>query len=179
MGATAGRAQDARVIMPTESVFIGIGSNLGDSRTLVEAAIDAMSRIACTTLRARSSLYRSEPLGDTPQPDYINAIARLDCGLEPAALLRELQSIENAHDRRRDPEHRWGPRTLDLDIILFGDCQINNSHLTVPHQELANRRFVLEPLFEIDGNRFIPGYGHLNDLIDSAPPMHLERLSSD
>jgi 2-amino-4-hydroxy-6-hydroxymethyldihydropteridine diphosphokinase len=165
--------------MPTEQVFVGLGSNLGDSTTLVEEAIDALAGIRDTTLRGRSSLYRSEPLGDIPQDDYINAVACLDCGLEPTALLLELQSIEHAFYRRREQEQRWGPRTLDLDIILFGNRRINDSHLTVPHREFANRRFVLEPLLEIDGDRFIPGYGSLTYLIRNAPPMQLEKLPRD
>lgn len=162
--------------MPTEEVFVGLGGNMGDSTTIVEEAIDALGKIRETTLRRRSSLYRSEALGDMPQDDYINAVALLDCGLEPTALLLELQSIEHAYYRRREQDKRWGPRTLDLDIILFGNRRINDSHLTVPHREFANRRFVLEPMLEIDGDRFIPGYGNLTYLIGKAPPMHLEKL---
>ena len=78
--------------------------------------------------------------------------------------------------RRREQEQRWGPRTLDLDIILFGNRRINDSHLTIPHPEFANRTFVLEPLLEIDGDRFIPGYGSLTYLIEKAPPIKLEKL---
>lgn len=165
--------------MPTEEVFVGLGSNLSDSATIVEEAIAALAGIRETTLRGRSSLYRSKALGDIPQDDYINAVAWLDCALEPLALLLELQSIEHAYYRRREREQRWGPRTLDLDIVLFGNRCINDSHLTIPHREFANRRFVLEPMLEIDGDRFVPGYGSLSYLISNAPPMHLEKLPRD
>ena len=164
--------------MPTEQAFIGLGSNIGDSQTIVEEAINAISRIQGCQLTGRSSLYRSAALGDAPQDDYINAVVRVDTELEPMALLLELQAIEHAYYRNRDSEDRWAPRTLDLDIILFGNRQIDDSHLTVPHREFANRLFVLEPMLEIDGDRFIAGFGSLSYLIDNAPPLRLEKLGS-
>ena len=165
--------------MPSEEVFIALGSNIGDSSTIVSDAINMLSKIRETRLLGSSSLYRSEPVGDIPQDDYINAVAWLECGLEPTALLLELQSIEHAYYRRREKEQRWAPRTLDLDIILFGNRQIHDSHLTIPHPEFANRRFVLEPMLEIDGDRFIPGYGSLSYLIENAPALEMEKLSRD
>lgn len=162
--------------MPAEEVFIALGSNIGDSVTIVEAAIRALDNITQCRLRGRSSLYRSAALGDIPQDDYINAVARIDSGLEPLALLLELQAIEHAYYRNRDTERRWAPRTLDLDIILFGDRTIDDSHLVVPHPEFTQRRFVLEPMFEIDGDRFIAGYGSLSYLIDQAPALAMEKL---
>ena len=169
-----GDGQDA---MSAEEVFIALGSNLGDSTTIVTEAIVALGNINNCGLRAKSSLYRSEALGDIPQDDYINAVALLETSLEPLALLLELQAIEHAYYRRRDQEERWGPRTLDLDIILFGDRSIDDSHVTIPHPELSQRLFVLEPMFEIGGDRFIPGYGSLRYLIDNAPAISLERLA--
>jgi 2-amino-4-hydroxy-6-hydroxymethyldihydropteridine diphosphokinase len=163
--------------MQTEEVFIGLGSNIGDSATIIEQALSALDNITQSSLHGRSSLYRSAALGDIPQDDYINAVARIDTSLEPMALLLELQAIEQAYYRRRDQEQRWAPRTLDLDIILFGNRNIADSHLTVPHPELAGRRFVLEPMFEIDGDRFIPGYGSLRYLIDHAPAIAMEKLA--
>ena len=165
--------------MPSEETFIALGSNIGDSTTIVEEAIAALARIRDCHLRGRSSLYRSEPIGEIPQDDYINAVAWLGCSLEPTALLLELQSIEHAYYRRREQEQRWAPRTLDLDIILFGNRNIDDSHLTVPHPEFSKRRFVLEPMLEIDGDRFIPGYGSLSYLVDNAPPLKMEKLSRD
>jgi 2-amino-4-hydroxy-6-hydroxymethyldihydropteridine diphosphokinase len=163
--------------MPTEEVFIGLGSNIGDSVTIIEKALSALGNVTQCSLRGRSSLYRSAALGDIPQDDYINAVARIDTGLEPMALLLELQAIEQAYYRRRDQERRWASRTLDLDIILFGNRNIADSHLTVPHPELAGRRFVLEPMFEIDGDRFIPGHGSLTYLIDHAPAIAMRKLA--
>ena len=163
--------------MQTEEVFIGLGSNIGDSATIIEQALSALDNVTQCSLRGRSSLYRSAALGDVPQNDYINAVARIDTGLEPMALLLELQAIEQAYYRQRDQARRWTPRTLDLDIILFGNRNIADSHLTVPHPELAGRRFVLEPMFEIDGDRFIPGHGSLSYLIDHAPAIAMQKLA--
>ena len=162
--------------MQTEEVFIGLGGNIGDSITIIEEALTALDNIRNCRLRGRSSLYRSEALGDIPQDDYINAVAKLETSLEPMALLLELQAIEHAYYRRRDQEKRWGARTLDLDIILFGNRRINDSHLVVPHPEFVNRLFVLEPMLEIDGDRFIPGFGSLSYLIDQAPVLALEKI---
>jgi 2-amino-4-hydroxy-6-hydroxymethyldihydropteridine diphosphokinase len=163
--------------MPAEQAYIALGSNLGDSISIVEEAIAALGRIKGCRLLGRSSLYRSAALGDMPQDDYINAVALISTELEPLELLLELQAIEYAYYRRRDEEQRWGPRTLDLDIILFGNRRVEDSHLIIPHPEFANRRFVLEPMLEIDGDRFIPGYGSLAYLADQAPEIDMEKLT--
>lgn len=162
----------------TEEVFVALGSNIADSATIVEQAIAALGRITRSRLRGRSSLYRSAALGDGSQDDYINAVARLDTSLEPMAMLLELQSIEHAYYRHRDGAQHWAPRTLDLDIVLFGNRFIDDSHLMVPHPEFARRRFVLEPMLEIDGDRFVPGFGSLRYLIDKAPPLRMEKLAA-
>ena len=162
--------------MPAEEVFIALGSNLGDSITIVEQALQALDNIGRCRLLARSSLYRSEAIGDIPQDDYINAVARIETSLEPMALLLELQAIEHAYYRNRENAERWAPRTLDLDIVLFGNRQMNDSHLTIPHPEFSQRRFVLEPMFEIGGDRFIAGYGSLSYLIDKADALRMEKL---
>jgi len=163
--------------MKAEEVFIALGSNIGDSNTIIEQALGALDNITHCSLRGRSSLYRSAAVSDIPQDDYINAVAKIDTSLQPIALLLELQAIEHAYYRRRDQEQRWAPRTLDLDIILFGNRNIEDSHLTVPHPEFTRRLFVLEPMFEMDGDRFIPGHGSLSYLIDHAPAMALEKLA--
>ncbi len=173
------RAGDGHDAMPTEEAFVALGSNIGDSSTIVEQAIDAISQIRECKLRTRSSLYRSAAVGDIPQDDYINAVVKIDTGLQPLELLLELQAIEYAFYRKRDEEKRWAPRTLDLDIILFGDHKINDSHLIVPHAEFANRRFVLEPMLEADGDRYIPGYGSLEYLVEHAPPLQMTRLDKN
>ena len=162
----------------TEDVFVALGSNIADSMTIVEQAIAALGRITRTRLRDRSSLYRSAALDDDSQDDYINAVALLETSLDPMPLLLELQSIEHAYYRHRDEAQHWGPRTLDLDIVLFGNRFIDDSHLVVPHPEFARRRFVLEPMLEIDGDRFIPGFGSLRYLIDHAPPLRMEILAA-
>ena len=169
-----GGDQDA---MQTEEVFIGLGGNIGDSATIIEQALTALDNINHCRLRERSSLYRSEAVSAIPQDDYINAVAKIDTSLEPTALLLELQAIEHAYYRRRDQEQRWAARTLDLDIILFGNRNIDDSHLMVPHPQFSNRLFVLEPMLEIDGDRFIPGFGSLHYLIDQAPVITLEKLA--
>ena len=165
--------------MPAEDVYIAIGSNLGDSIGIVEEAIAALERIKGCRLLGRSSLYRSAALGEVPQDDYINAVALVSTELEPLELLLELQAIEYAYYRRRDQEQRWGPRTLDLDIILFGNRRFEDSHLVIPHPEFANRRFVLEPMLEIDGDRFVPGYGSLAYLAAQAPEITMEKIPQD
>jgi 2-amino-4-hydroxy-6-hydroxymethyldihydropteridine diphosphokinase len=162
--------------MPVEEAYIAIGSNIGDSITIVNQAIAALDRIRDCRLNGHSSLYRSTAVGDLPQADYINAVARINTELAPLDLLLELQAIEYAYYRRRDGEDRWGPRTLDLDIILFGNRTLNDSHLVVPHPEFVNRRFVLEPMLEIDGDRYIPGYGSLAFLVEEAPALAMEKL---
>ena len=164
--------------MSAEEVFIGLGSNIGDSSTIVQQAMVALDNISQCNLRASSSLYRSEAIGDVPQDDYINAVVLIDTSLEPLELLLEMQAIEYAYYRRREQEDRWAPRTLDLDIVLFGDRIIDDSHLVIPHPQFAQRLFVLEPMFEIDGDRFIPGYGSLSYLIENAPAISLEKLAN-
>lgn len=164
--------------MPVEDIYIGIGSNLGDSIAIVHDAINHLAKISKTELTKSSSLYQSEPVGDIEQDDYINAVVELKTDLTPTNFLLELQAIEHAFYRQRDPELRWGPRTLDLDIILYGDRIIGDSHLTVPHPEMTNRLFVLKPLLEITGDRFIPGLGSLEYLIANAPVINMTIINN-
>ena len=164
--------------MQTEEVYIGLGSNIGDSTTIVEQAIDALDHINGCRVRGRSSLYRSAAVSDIPQDDYINAVVKLDTELQPLALLLELQAIESAYYRNRTDQLRWTPRTLDLDIILFGNRTLDDSHLVIPHPEFVNRRFVLEPMLEVDGDRYIPGYGSLEFLVKQAPALDMEKIAA-
>ncbi|MEM7563698.1 MAG: 2-amino-4-hydroxy-6-hydroxymethyldihydropteridine diphosphokinase [Pseudomonadota bacterium] len=163
--------------MPTET-FIAIGSNIGDSKTIVKSAIKSLGDIKDSRMVGRSSLYLSEAVSDIEQDDYINAVVKLETGLQPMALLLELQAIEHAFYRRREAEQRWGPRTLDLDIILYGNVKMDDSHLTIPHPEFHNRQFVLLPMLEIDGDQFIAGYGSLQYLADQAEPLKLKKLDT-
>lgn len=165
--------------MAAELVYIGIGSNMGDSITIVREAIQRIGEINHCTLVNQSSLYQSEAISDIAQDDYINAVVVIETTLSPMALLLELQAIEYAFYRQRDPKQHWAPRTLDLDIILFGHRVINDSHLTIPHCEMANRQFVLEPMFEMTGDQFIPGLGSLKYLIDNAPTIQLKKIDDE
>lgn len=162
--------------MPVETVYIGIGSNIGDSVTIVNEAITRIAQLPETELAANSQLYRSEAVSDIEQDDYINAVAKINTSLEPMALLLDLQAIEQAFYRQRDQSKKWAPRTLDLDIILFGNRQINDSHLRVPHPEMHNRLFVLKPMFEISGDFTIPGLASLEYLIEHAPDIAIQPI---
>ncbi|WP_158781772.1 2-amino-4-hydroxy-6-hydroxymethyldihydropteridine diphosphokinase [Pantoea sp. BAV 3049] len=129
-------------------VYLALGSNLADPLHQVQAALDALAALPQTTLVTTSSFYRTPPYGPPNQPDYLNAAVALDTGLEPEALLDLTQRIELDQGRVRKDE-RWGPRTLDLDIMLFGDLTLNTPRLIVPHYDIRNRAFMLVPLLSI------------------------------
>ena len=159
-------------------VYIGLGSNLDDPKRQVWKALQALAGLPGSTLCRYSSLYRSPPMGPQDQPDYINAVAELETGLSAAELLSLLQAIENQQGRVRGAV-RWGPRTLDLDILIYGQAQIKAPELTVPHPGIAERPFVLYPLAEIAPDLKIPGCGALQGLLDRCPPKGLERLAPE
>ncbi len=129
-------------------VYIALGSNLASPLSQVTAAIEALGAIPNSQIVAVSGFYRTPPLGPQDQPDYLNAAVALETSLAPEALLDHTQRIELDQGRVRKAE-RWGPRTLDLDIMLFGDETIATPRLTVPHYDMKNRGFMLWPLFEI------------------------------
>ena len=129
-------------------VYIALGSNLASPLSQVTAAIDALGAIPDSQIVAVSGFYRTPPLGPQDQPDYLNAAVALETSLAPETLLDHTQRIELDQGRVRKAE-RWGPRTLDLDIMLFGDETIATPRLTVPHYDMKNRGFMLWPLFEI------------------------------
>lgn len=155
--------------------YLGLGSNLAEPQAQVRRALAELRGIAATTLVAESSLYRSAPMGPPGQPDYINAVAALDTALAAVDLLRELQRIESEHGRVRAGA-RWGPRTLDLDLLVYGELQCVAPELTVPHPGLHERAFVLYPLHEIAPHLEIPGRGPLESLLAACPFEGLERL---
>jgi len=165
--------------------YIGLGSNLADPESQVQSALAELQNLPQSRCLAHSSLYRSAPMvsaGDSAddQPDYINAVAALETVLEPAVLLAELQHLEALHQRIR--EQRWGPRTLDLDLLLYGDSSINTVELTVPHPGLSERNFVLYPLAEVvgeakTGELKIPGQGTLADLLGACPRDDLAKVN--
>jgi 2-amino-4-hydroxy-6-hydroxymethyldihydropteridine diphosphokinase len=129
-----------------ERVFVGLGANLGDAEATVQAAFEALARLPGTRCVARSALYRSAPV-DAQGEDYINAVAQLQTKMLPAVLLKALQAIEERFGRERP--YRNAPRTLDLDLLLYGQQRIDTPRLTVPHPRLHERAFVLVPLAEI------------------------------
>jgi len=157
------------------AVYIGIGSNLDNPLNHVTQAIHALGQLADSEYIATSALYRSAPMGPADQPDYINAVSLLHTRLTPMELLDQLQAIERAHGRIHDGQ-RWGPRTLDLDLLLYGEKIINDTRLRVPHPGLHERSFVLYPLQDINPDLVIPEYGSLAMLIEQSPPIELERL---
>ncbi len=163
--------------MPEQLVYVGIGSNLGDPVDHVRQAIDELGRIADTQRVASSGLYASPPMGPPDQPDYVNAVAQLRTGLTPLALLDALQAIERHHQRTRDGQ-RWGPRTLDLDVLLYDHSSIDDDRLTVPHPGLHQRAFVIYSLLEVAGDIDIPGRGSLRALAARCPRGGLKRLES-
>lgn len=136
-------------------VYLALGSNLADPLQQVEEALAALDRIPETQRVATSSFYRTPPYGPPDQPDYLNAAVALETRLTPESLLDQTQRIELAHGRMRKAE-RWGPRTLDLDILLFGDAVIATPRLTVPHYDMHNRAFMLVPLLEIAPEARLP-----------------------
>lgn len=163
-----------------QQVHIGLGSNLGDSRSQLEQALQAMDRLPQTRLLKASSLYSSAPLGPVDQPRYTNAVALLETGLEPLQLLDHLQDIELQHGRQRQKDQRWGPRTLDLDILLFGQLQIAHERLQVPHYHMHQRPFVLYPLAEVScAGLQLPDGRMLVDLLLQCPQdSSLHRLTT-
>lgn len=136
-------------------VYLALGSNLADPLQQVDEALAALDRIPQTQRVATSSFYRTPPYGPPDQPDYLNAVVALETALAPESLLDHTQRIELAHGRVRKAE-RWGPRTLDLDILLFGDAVIETLRLTVPHYDMHNRAFMLVPLLEIAPAAHLP-----------------------
>ena len=138
----------------TIRAYIGLGSNLENPRRQVELALTEISEIPQTRLLKSSRWYQSKAVGPGQQPDYVNGVALIETGLEPHQLLDQLQAIEEAHERVR--KIRWGPRTLDLDLLLFGAECIDTPRLTIPHAYLTQRNFVLYPLADITEDLVLP-----------------------
>jgi 2-amino-4-hydroxy-6-hydroxymethyldihydropteridine diphosphokinase len=155
--------------------YIGLGGNLDNPRDQVERAFVELDQIPHTRLIAQSPLYRSAPVGPGKQPDYVNAAALLETNLSPLELLDALQAIEQAHQRVRI--ERWGPRTLDLDILLIDQQTIASERLTVPHPYLTLRNFVLYPLADIAPDLELPDGTRLRQLIEGCARDGLERIT--
>lgn len=158
-----------------ERIYIGMGSNLAAPEAQLRSAIDALAQLPQSRLVGTSAFYQSDSLLPG-QPRYTNAVAALDSDLAPLALLDALQAIEN--DQGRERLERWGPRTLDLDILLFGDRLIDEPRLKIPHYHMQARAFVLYPLAELAPENLQLADGrHLKDLLAACPFVGLERLA--
>jgi len=145
--------------------FVGIGSNLGDREQLLNRAVDELRALPGTTVLAVSSFRDTAPVGITDQPRFLNGVVELETGLSAPALLDALLEIELALGRDRSGVPRGGPRTIDLDLLLFGDARIDRPGLEIPHPRLHERGFVLEPLAELDPALEVPGKGPVEGLI--------------
>lgn len=157
--------------------YVALGSNLDDPRAQVERAFGALGELNETRLVVRSSLYRSRPLGPVEQPDFVNAVAGILTRLEPSSLLAELKALEERLGREK-PAVRWGPRRIDLDLLVHGSARIDETGLTVPHPGIAERAFVLEPLAEIAPDLDVPGLGKVSSLLARLAASGLERIDA-
>ena len=150
--------------------YIGLGSNLQGPAGQIESALDELREIPETRMISRSSLYRSSPLGGIEQPDFVNAVAAVLTTLEPRDLLRKLKAIERRRGRERNGQ-RWGPRVIDLDLLVFSRAVLSEAGLSIPHPGIAERNFVLLPLREIAPDLVIPGLGRVASIaINEAEP---------
>jgi 2-amino-4-hydroxy-6-hydroxymethyldihydropteridine diphosphokinase len=156
------------------SCYIALGSNLENPLAQIKSAFNALQSLPNCRVTQQSSLYRSAPMGPQEQPDYINAVIQLDTSLSPDALLQALQALEQAQGRQRNLH--WGPRTLDLDILLYGQLQLQSESLTIPHPGLYLRNFVLYPLAEIAPKLIFPDGSRLADRLSQCDRSGLEKL---
>jgi 2-amino-4-hydroxy-6-hydroxymethyldihydropteridine diphosphokinase len=163
--------------MSCTPVYVGLGSNLDDPARQIRTAFEALGRLPRTRLTARSSLYRTAPIGRLDQPDFINAVARLETELSPRELLEGLLAIETLHARTRSTPN--APRTLDLDLLLFGDAVISEPGLEVPHPRMHERAFVLVPLGELAPEMYIPGCGRVPELLAGLNRQQVTRLDAE
>ncbi|MCI0570022.1 MAG: 2-amino-4-hydroxy-6-hydroxymethyldihydropteridine diphosphokinase [Myxococcaceae bacterium] len=161
----------------SESVYIGLGSNLGNREESLLWALQSLRRIDAVAVRRTSALYDSAPVGPA-QPRFLNAVVELECGLSPQRLLGILKHIEGELGRRKG--ERWGPRPIDLDILLWEGRVVAEPVLQVPHLELHRRRFALEPLAELAGDCVHPVLGStIRALLAQLEPQDVRRLASD
>jgi len=157
-----------------KGVFIGLGSNLADPIAQIESATTALDELDEITVIAKSSLYSSPPMGPQDQPDYINAVVEIDTTLFAHDLLDKLQQIEQQQGRVR--QRHWGERTIDLDLLVYGNNILDDERLNVPHPGISERSFVLYPLAEIATDLKIPTMGNIEQLLKNCPRDGLERM---
>ena len=154
--------------------YVGLGANIGEPRRQLQAALRELGKLPKTRVSASSGFYRSAPLGHVRQPEFLNAVAELDTGLDAEDLLAGLLAIESAHGRTRS--FAGAPRTLDLDLLLYGGASISSARLTVPHPRMHERAFVLKPLAEIAPDIAVPGKGKARDLLAACLHQRAERI---
>ncbi len=154
--------------------YIGLGSNLKNPKSQIEKALSALNMAHGVVVNEISSFYESEPLLEMPGPNYINAVCNIETSLSAVDLLDVCQGIEDNQKRVR--EVKWGSRTIDLDILLYGQQVISSERLSIPHPEITNRAFVLVPLYEIDKEIKVPLLGPVRKLIDSIDTHDLKKL---
>ena len=155
--------------------YVGIGSNLNEPARQVEDALGELERIPSSRVVGRSSLYKSAPLGYADQADFINAVGAMETALEPEKLLDELLIIEARHGRRRSFAN--APRSLDLDLLLFGQLELRTPRLTIPHPRMHERAFVLRPLLELSAEILIPGKGSALSLLKNCGSQTVEKIA--
>lgn len=160
----------------TTIAAVGLGANLGDAEANVHASMAVLDLLPATELLRASKLYRTPAWGQTEQPDFINAVAVLETWLNARELLRSLLAIERDFGRIRMPGEKWGPRTLDLDLLLFGDQVIDEPGLQVPHPYLQERAFVLLPLAEVGSDMVIPGVGIVGEMVAAMASHGIEAI---
>lgn len=169
-------ASDRALASAPAVAYVGLGSNLDDPQAQVRLALAALDALPATRLVATSPLYATAPVGPQDQPDYVNAVAHLETRLTPADLLAALLGIEATQGRRRDGT-RWGPRTLDLDLLLHGKTWLDLPGLHLPHPQIRHRAFVLIPLADLaPADLEISGQGVLSDLLRACPRDGVRRL---
>lgn len=155
--------------------YIALGSNLGEPREQVARGFEHLARLPKTQLIARSHLYGSVPFGPVEQADFVNAVAAVLTRLEPLELLRALKRLESELGREQ-PIVRWGPRLIDLDLLVYADQRLESSELTIPHSGITQRNFVLYPLRDIAPDLAVPGHGVVRTLASRVSPEGLRRL---
>jgi 2-amino-4-hydroxy-6-hydroxymethyldihydropteridine diphosphokinase len=157
--------------------FVGLGSNLGDRLSELRAAVEALRATPSVEVVALSSVYETDPVGPA-QPDFLNAVVELRTDLEPRLLLARLKEIEAQAGRFSARVERWGPREVDLDLLLYDDLVIESDRLRIPHPSMHERAFVLVPLCEIDASVVVPGHGIASELLAVVDPSGVRRYGS-
>jgi 2-amino-4-hydroxy-6-hydroxymethyldihydropteridine diphosphokinase len=159
------------------TVYLGLGSNLGDPIGQISRALHEIDDVSGVALTQISSFYRTDPIGFADQPAFVNAVAQIETTLSPQDLMRALLDVEKAHDRVRTEKN--GPRSLDLDILIFNEWRLEESDVTVPHPRLHERAFVLVPLLELNPKLYIPGLGFAREYLPSVSGQKIEKIMED